>query len=228
MKIQTANKGFTALELVIVIAIIAVIAVVTVMLLPKIRNESVNRHITCFNNLRSLSIGFRLFSEDGAPYPQYHETNAAWNYFQTVGRELGSPKILLCPEDHARRKAALDFVEPPTIESSLLNFDAESTKFSFSNPDFQNEALSYFYGADSSEDKSKMFLAGDRSLSTNTTMLSGLLSLKTDTKAQWAPGIHKDSGNIVFADGSAQRLTTAQLLTLVQTGTNGTQRLLIP
>ncbi len=202
------------MDLLIVIATIVVIAGVVLPMMSRPKGKG-HQRIRCVNNLKQVSIGFRLYAIDGDPYPSYNMTNQAWNYLQTVGREIGSPKVLLCPEDASRSQPALNFEEVPAENS-------------FSSPAFQNNALSYFYGVDSSEDKPGMILSGDRSLSTNATILSGLLSIETNTPVQWAKGLHPIGGNVGLADGSVSQMNDARLLDLVRTGTNGTQRLLIP
>lgn len=168
--------------------------------------------ITCVNNLKQVGVGYRLYATDG-DRPQYSETNQAWNYFQVAGQEIGSPKVLICPEDPTRKKAALDF---------------EQSAISLSDAAYRDNALSYFYGVDSSEKKPGMILSGDRSLSTDDTFQSGLLHVKTNSPVKWAPGMHKGGGNIGLADGSVMQLTTEKLRTHVRTGTNGTQRLMLP
>jgi hypothetical protein len=97
------------------------------------------------------------------------------DYFQVAGREIGNPRVLICPKD-TRVKGALDFESPGTAKS-------------FASPSFQNSALSYFYGADASEDQPNLILAGDRNISTNARILTGLLVANTNTPLSWTKDI---------------------------------------
>ncbi len=209
--------GFSVLEALLVIAVLVILMA---LLLPGYHGGSSKeraRRIQCVSNLKSIALGFRLYANDGDPYPAYEPTNSAWNYFQPLGKEIGSPKILLCPSDKLRSKAALDFETNGSIHN-------------FSSADQQNNALSFFYGVDASEAEPNMILAGDRNISTNKSMLSGLLNIETNTPLQWTPGLHEEAGNMALADGSAQQLTTPKLREALKIGfsTNGLQRLIIP
>lgn len=215
MKSHNDNKGFSALELLIVVVAVVVLAAAVLPMMSKSRSSS-RRH-TCIRNLSNVGLGFRLWANDhNGLFPAYQETNAAWNYFQIVGQEkIENGKSLLCPEDASRRQPASDFAQPPTASS-------------FASATFQNNALSYFYGVDATGDKPNMFLIGDRSLSTNTTILSGILSINTNASVRWAKGLHDAGGNLGCADGSVSQLNDKAIQQHVRLGTNGLQRLILP
>lgn len=215
MKPKNNNQAFTAVELLVVVGVLALLAG---MLLPTIHRNPDRRHYMCRNNLKQVGIGFRLYATDGEPYPQYDATNEVWQYFQKVGREIGSPKVLICPMDTARtdlKNHPLDFEQPPTSNS-------------FAHGQFRDSTLSYFYNVDSSEQDPGSIVAGDRNISTNTAMISGLLTVQTNTPVQWTDDIHKSRGNILLADGSVQRMPSIHLREQVRLATNETQRYLIP
>src|SRR6185436_10384774 len=85
-------------------------------------------------------------------------------YCLLATNQLITPKILFCPEDSARIRAVV--------------FDQS----------FSDKNLSYFLGLDAEETKPQTILSGDRNLSTNNTILSGLVKLQAGTKVGWAPG----------------------------------------
>jgi hypothetical protein len=172
--------------------------------------------VTCLNNLKSVGIGFRLFASDGDPYPPYNPTNQAWQYFQMVGKEIGSPKVLTCPDDAAIQGS----------KEFPLTFD--QTNGSFSDPRFQNKALSYFYGANASETNGNMLLIGDRHISISGQLTHGTLIIKSNSPVTWTKDIHKGIGNIGLADGSAQQMTTEKLRQQLANVTNETQTLVLP
>jgi type II secretory pathway pseudopilin PulG len=201
--------GFTTVELVVVIAIAAVLIG---MLLPALTRPKHHHRTHCVNNLKQIGIGFRLFATDGEAYPSFTNTHDAWKNFQTVGKEIGSPKVLLCPKD-TRSKAALDF---------------ENNTNSFADPQFRNGALSFFYGADATEEEPNLILAGDRNISTNTTMTTGLLIAKTNSPLSWTKDLHDSTGYVLLADGSAQQMNTARLREQLAAVTNEVQRFILP
>ncbi len=214
------TRAFTAVDLLIVIATIVVIAGIALPMMSKPKGGSSLR-IRCVSNLKQVGLGFRLYANDNedpsVPYSAYNPTNSAWNYLQTVGKEIGSPRDLLCPADTSRTQAALDFESNGSIDN-------------FSSSNKQNSALSYFYGVDASETQPNMILAGDRNVSTNKLILSGLLNVTTNTPLKWTANMHKDAGNVVMADGSAQQLTTVKLREAIQWSemSNSVQRFIIP
>jgi len=59
-----------------------------------------------------------------------------------------------------------------------------------------------------------MILSGDRNLSFNGRLASGLVTLKSNTVLGVAPLLHTNYINVGLADGSAQQAPTAALQTL--------------
>ena len=97
----------------------------TYFLLPKFfEGERMVQRINCISNLKQIGIGFRLWEGDhGDQFPFNVSTNAggamerctvdkegfdinAYLYLRTMTDELTSPKILTCPQDHAKKPAS--------------------------------------------------------------------------------------------------------------------------
>lgn len=200
-----------------VLAVIVVIAGVVLQKMAKAKAHG--GPISCLNTLKQVGLGFRLWASDGHPYPGYNPTNEVWQYFQVIGREFGSPHILICPEDYKinGRTAALDFETPWIL-----------TTTNFSHPSRRNNSLSYFYSPDASEEQPETILSGDRNISTNKNTMLGAVTVEKDTPVQWTKDPHGGYGNLLFADGSAQQMSNVKLREAFAIQTNITQRLLIP
>jgi prepilin-type processing-associated H-X9-DG protein/prepilin-type N-terminal cleavage/methylation domain-containing protein len=214
------SRRTRALTLVEVLVVLAVIAIVAVILLPAIINHG-DRAMPkaaepqCESQLKQIGIAFRTWEGDyGNKYPMSVPTNKGGSMefgagnemfmsFQVMSNELANPQLLICPTDG--RDLIQDF-----------------TKLSNSN-------ISYFVGLDADETRPAMFLGGDRNLVTNgLDTVPGLVVLGTNTQMGWSSKMHNGLGNILFADGSVRRISSADLQTfLSNTGTNVT-RLAVP
>lgn len=209
------NRGFSFVELLIIIAIIAIIAGLLLPALARAKSKSIQ--VNCMNNLRQVAIGFRLWSDDNNDlYPMrvLAEKGGAkeaivkgdvFRVFQCMSNELSTPKILVCPAD---------------TRQMALNFES-----------LRNANVSYFVGMDAEEANPRIWLAGDRNLEING-MPAGsgkLISIATAAASiAWTPEIHQTSGSIGMGDGAVQIMTTVKLQSALQdTGTN-TLRLAFP
>jgi prepilin-type processing-associated H-X9-DG protein len=85
-----------------------------------------------------------------------------------------------------------------------------------------------FIDLDADEGKPSTLLSGDRNISTNGRLMSGILVLSTNTSVSWTTDIHNRTGNIGLADGSAQQMTDASLLRSIHESTNLPARLALP
>jgi hypothetical protein len=206
------NQAFTLFEAVILIAVLLLLA----FLLPGFMlSHQMAARISCVNELKQVGLAYRVWSGDnGDKYPMAVSTNQGGSMeramagdvvltFQVMSNELSTPKILVCPND-AHRKSATNF-----------------TNITKAN-------ISYFVGVDAVETNATMFLGGDRNLTTDKGLSSGLLNITTNQAVRWTSEIHKNAGNILTADGSVQQLSSSGLCeALVKTGI-ATNRLAFP
>jgi len=205
-------RGFTIWDLLI---ILVTLAVVVGLFLPASARSGKSPRISCVSRLKQIGLAFRMWSNDnGEKFPmavpsakggsqESIASGAVFQHYLAVSNELNSPKVLACPSDKQRK---------PT------------TSFS----DFSNRNLSYFIGLDAVETNPQLILSGDRNISTNSRILSGILTLDTNNPVTWTKDMHNRSGNVGLADGSAQQVTDATFQRQVVSTTNLSQRLAIP
>ncbi len=223
MKTTTTNNrahAFTGLELLVVLAVI--FTLVVLLFLPYLAKAKPRggHHIRCVSNLKMIALSFKMYAGDNeqkfpmADYAASAATNPAampplpvWQYYLAMSNELGSAKILLCPQDAVRfTNAALDF-------SSTTQGLAHATK--------QNAATSYFLGLHAEETKPNFLLVGDRNLASSSRAIpyssgrAGVNVMDVSTNSLWSqlPGQkhHDNAGNYALADGSVQQASNNRL-----------------
>ena len=109
MKIQSSKRGFTLVEMLVVITIIAILAAIALPALSAAREAA--RNSTCKANMRNFYVGFATFS-DKDPSERY--SSGAWDAMRdgcldTVGwvadlvnSGVCKPQELLCPSNTAK------------------------------------------------------------------------------------------------------------------------------
>jgi prepilin-type processing-associated H-X9-DG protein len=218
MKPRPASKQTTALTLIEVIVIVAVVVILAGLLVLALTPFHVKASRSrCVNNLKQLGVTFRLWAgdhEDKFPMSvsvtnegtmEFALDRDVFFHFLAMSNELNAPEILACPADEERKRA--------------MKFDSN----------FNNGNVSYFLNVDAEAASSQMFLAGDRNLAVNDIPLKpGLANLTTNDLLCWTEKIHNKQGNMLFADGSVQQLTTTALQKALQTTGAATNRLVIP
>jgi len=213
-KNSTYKTGLTYKEVLVSVAVVVVLIMVVVV--PKLRESRAKAaRISCLGNLKQISLGFRIWANDnGDLYPmlvpeseggamESVESGSLVRLFQVMSNELSVPKTLNCPADNRFEW--------------ITNW-----------ADLTTEHVSYAVGIDAHDFKPNMILAGDRNLTTNETLLSGLVELGTNSPVDFTAGLHDGAGNIGLADGSVQQVTTELLRQQLQNSGDETNRLVFP
>jgi len=202
------NQGLSLIDVLVVIGTLSLGIIIAFVFAPSRQRSS---RVSCIYQLKQVGTAARMWANDNQDRFPWSSTNLndkllePYAYWLLATNELNSPKALVCPQDKSRTRA--------------LAFDKI----------FSNKNLSYFIGLDADETKPQTILAGDRTLSTNRAILSGLVKLQGGATMTWAPGIHTNQGNIAFSDGSAQSFGNRFRLPRISNDVTGsTPRLLIP
>ena len=251
MKLITRpNTGaFTLIELLVVLGIVGILISMLLPALGKTDRGSANR-IKCVNNQKQIGTAFRVFATDNGDkfplqatnHPYLYQpgntgsvagatsttTALAWQVYQAMWKELGSPTMLLCPSDRGRAT----YIKSGTY-SHVTNFNGVagapglSTTASLGHPSNQNRAISYAPQALADEmnplailnlDRNINFSSASNAPTTNAWPGGSRFAITDETAANtvcWVMGsgsmIHDLQGNLTFADGSVQ-MTTATVL----------------
>ena len=219
--------GFTVLELVVVVVVLAVMTGWLIPSLAAARKRALG--IRCVSHMKQIGTAARLWSGDHNERYPYQvpvsegglaRTNGtqlaaadAFRFFQVMSNELNVSLILRCPLDAIRANG----------RKSDGSFQSEWSDASFTN----NLVVSYFVGCNAAEDQPQMLLSGDRNIYGPTTTPdsndgygnsptngsgSRVVFGSKPAKVGWTSRIHGKIGNVAFADGSVQQLSSAGLL----------------
>ncbi|MCD6052654.1 MAG: hypothetical protein K0Q55_4072 [Verrucomicrobia bacterium] len=192
-------SGLVLVELLVVLAVILVVGVIVTVASYRLRSEHQFSRIRCESNLRMIGLSFKMFAGDNdSHFPftttnsiAYQNTSNAWLHFLSLSNELGSSKILVCPEDHCRWNLAANTFYPVT------NSDLISLTY------VQNKGVSYFLNVDASETKPDMVLLGDRNVFSPGQQPKGsLLELAGTNELEWTGSLHTNRGMVALSDGS--------------------------
>ncbi len=208
------RNGLTLIE---VLVIAVVLFILVILLLPGLpRHKMKASRITCVKNLKQVGLSFRLWAGDrGGQYPMQPSTNqsgvieindtfATFEYFQLLANELGTPKVLFCPDDKKR---------PPVLNFSDLN----------------KTNTSYFIGLDANETLPQTMLSGDRNITNGFLPKRGILEITTNYPAGFTEKIHVSQGNIGWGDGSVLQVSNNRLRSEIIANTGfATNRILLP
>ena len=191
-------RGLTFVEVLVSIVAVALFALLAIAIFAKPRVRA--GRINCVSNLKQIGLGFRMWAADqGGQFPwgvsitnggtlEFAGRPEVFRHYLAITNEMSSPNVLTCEQDKQRSKA---------WSWDQLTNDARH--------------ISYFLGLTADETRPQTILSGDRNLTTNGRLASGLVSVTSNTVLGVAPMLHKDSINVGLADGSAQQLPSAML-----------------
>jgi len=210
------DRAFTRLELVVVIAVLGLLG--AFLLTAQSESQAQTAEMRCRENLKNMGIAFRVFATDnGNKFPmqlsrrlggtlEFSAGGNAFRHFQALSNELWTPLLLVCPAD------------------SRVSAGREIDSFQ----QLTNTNLSYFVGLNALLTQPAMLLSGDRHLTNGVAPLRGVLDLTARRPAGWTAELHTNRGNVVFADGSVQSLTSQALNQWLNKSPGPTQRLAMP
>ena len=221
MKIYPASsrRAFTLFEGLVAGLVLLLLLVVFLHMLLSHGVPSRPRLIFCVNNLKQAGVTFRIWEDDnGGKFPmdvpvasggalELIATGNVAACFQVMSNELGTPKILICPED-ARHVSATNFEN-----------------------DFTPAHISYFIGLNAANPALPVVLSGDANLIQNRRpVVGGITDLRVNP-VTWNNSRHgslwSGFGNILLPDGSVQPATQMGLTSGAGTYC-ATNRLVVP
>lgn len=215
---QSNRLGVTFIELLCATGVLSMVVSVTIVRC----NLRVAAHqAQCVHNLKEMSLAFRQFANDNADrFPmQVPETlggaRAAANKgdLANVVRPLGDyslhPEFAVCPADFRRAAASVAAIS--------------------------TAQLSYFVNVDADHESPNSTLLGDRNVVAGKAdgapgqLLTGLRQTAPDGRfLRWSDEMHRDRGNIAFADGSVKHVLSAGLPAVLSPSKGAAARLLFP
>jgi prepilin-type processing-associated H-X9-DG protein len=206
------RAGFTLPELLVLLGVCASVAAIFVISLSY---QTSPRPPKCANNLKNIGLAFRIFATDNNdlfPFQiegplgtkSLNRRDDAFKQFLALSNEISTPTIVLCPQD------------PQKIRAEHWTH-------------FSNANVSYFVGMTAIASEPQSILSGDRNLLVNgSRSSSGLLSITSARAVSFSKTMHDGAGNICFADGSVQQLSSARLQEAIRSSRGGTNQFLFP
>ena len=209
------ESGITIIEVVVIVVGLMMLALALAAWWAKTHQRWAR--INCTNNAHQMGLAFKTWALDNQDKyamevsvtnggaMEFVRTGNVASVFEVMSNELNTPKVLVCPEDTKR-------FYPSDFNNTLSNLN-----------------VSYFIGVDADDTQPYMFLAGDRNVTTNGVQLTsgGVHLLRTNSPVGWTSDMHKNSGNVLTVDGSAQQWNNRQLRSALElSGT--TNRIAVP
>jgi hypothetical protein len=230
-----SNRGFTRLELLAAISAATLVCVAAMPLLGA--STSVSKMAGCYNNLRQLGVGMRIWSNDHGdalpwvtpvseggtrPINSIPKTAVGWVEFLTFSNQLSSPRVLACPED-AATKVALNWTTGPA---------------GFGNSGYRANALSYMLSFHGSVWFPRSVAVADRDIrvtATGSCSPGGATNVSvigaSDPQVTWTNAVHARAGHLLFMDGSVEFISSQSLIKAIngpQAEDGGTTHVLFP
>jgi len=216
----SSEMAFTRVDLAMALVALGLVSGIAWPVLAGNRQRS--EQVNCLSNLRQIGRAVHLWGNDHADQTPWFtpvteggtrgSTNPLRNnaYLQmgSLSNELVTPKMLICPSD-------LGVGAPRKMAS---NFSASDPNGGFFTLGYGNASLSYLIGLHSYSWLPRSVLSGDRNIRWDGVNVSCTLGIGAATFANdfpvdvyWTNAIHGETGNILFADGTVEQLSTAGL-----------------
>jgi hypothetical protein len=216
-------RAFSRLELVVVVAVLGILVAMVWPALAQSGQRSLR--LLCIGNLKQMGRGLQEFgAEHGGRMPWRTPSceggtyggdcpgtpqgllgsglpNNIWFQAFWLSNELRSPHILACPSD-ARKRPAKDWSLSPAS--------------GFLHPNFQNNAVSYFFSLDVFAGDAVTVVAGDRNVRGDE-IIQGCSSGVNPALAIYFRGpsnaginreMHHEQGNFLFTDGRIEEISS--------------------
>ena len=137
---------------------------------------------------------------------EFVESPETFRHFQVLQNELGTPRVLVCPEDKGKT-----LVLP-------MNFKT-----------LNNSNLSYFVGIDADKTNATMLLSGDRHITNGFAPQNGTLNLTTNQNVRWSKELHAGKNSVGLAGGDVQQVSSKTFRRNVLSNTGfATNRIKLP
>lgn len=212
---RPSNSGFTLVEVLVVLVTLVVLAGLLYPL--RRRDNSMHLDFRCLNNIKNVGLAHQIFAMDnmghfpmeipmreGGSREWLTNTADLWRHFDVLSNELVIPKLLVCPADRTR-----------TAASHFRNSMGPQGGVPFSG----NSQLSYFLNLDARNSSGDTPLCGDAQMMMRGAPTSaGELRVDRSTDLRFARGLHHETGNLAFADGSGRRIRSRDLSSTVRKG----------
>jgi len=225
------ENAFTRIELLCVLSCIGILGILALPLgAHQRRLSSRTEELLCQANLREIGRAYQLWASDHDDLnPFLVETNQGgikgipvannlWYQFAWISNQVRTPKIFVCPADTNTTRVANDFSSNPNG--------------GFLNPNYRNNAISYFLGFHTFPENPRAILAGDRNIPVTRQGACTYAGLSVVTAlefsfsvAPWDDSIHGVQGNLLFNDTSADMYSTDGLNRVLASPTIDSQRI---
>ena len=193
---RNKEQGFTALEIIVVIAVVALLAGLILPMMSRPKNR--HHRIGCVSNLKQVALAARMWANDHGdkfPWQVSTSTNGTMelvngpivaSHFLVMSNELNSPKVLACGHDLKRTKVAWWH-------------------------ELGDQNLSYFVGLDSNEANPQSILSGDRNITGGLRVTNRVFQFTSNSVVGFTKELHTNCGNLALGDGSAQQVSRSAL-----------------
>lgn len=198
---KTAEKGFTLIELAVVLAIIAMLGVMLLPALASVRGNS--QRIACVNNIKQIAATFRIWEGNhGNRYPMAVSTfqGGASEYvahssggptpiapskalvpgmvFMVMSNELATPTILFCPSDNIHNNVATNFSFQDMLGIASFPSSGITTPQPGEPASGPQSKVSYFINSDVSELHPQDIMTGDDNIGSNGAASAGAANFR--------------------------------------------------